>query len=339
MDNERYNFPALFGGSREATLVLSGSTELYRNAAADALLQGQPLSVLFEELPEGAAAFSCTLFQLPLNALLERLDDLRILRLFREEPNPLPMLLVSELRDRIFSQQLTLERLLEQLSEEDNELYGTPVRRSSCSLYALADGLSELSQLGEGGLVCFPKRFDLAQLYGDVLFSISVLLPEKYPPIDMQADESCIVEADPERMEELLLLLLHSALCRSGTEGGISVKLRREKDSVRILVEDSGEEMDAAALSALFSAEPQTLQSGRASLELALVRGIIEAHGGRILLQSHGQKGTRALASLPLSADQDSPVAECIPPEGMTLVQRIMADLLDLSAFRAVFDD
>ena len=342
MENALQNLSLLFGSSREATVVLRGRDVLYENPAVKALLGELPLSMVLaamDEAGEGSAQ-TLNLYGHALNLHVQPLGELTLLLLHDAGNKDLiDPVLVSELRDLLFSQQLTTERLLESLSEKDSDLYGSAVRRSYYGLLNFTERLSDMNQLASGGLVLFPEVFDLVQLYGDVIAALKLMLPAKYPVPELIADAPCCVNADGKRMEELLLYLLANALQHCGRDDAVRVRLRNEHGSVLLSVEDSGSGMDAETLSTLFDPAAAPWDQGHLSLGLSLAGGIARAHGGSMLVRSRSGEGTRVLVSLSAVEEPEPPVSECIPADGLRIIRKVMVNILDLQAYREMFDD
>lgn len=343
MEITTQEFSLLYGGSREATVILRGGEPIYQNSAVQTLLGELPLSMVLSALPADIGesyVYSLELYGHALELVSQPFGKGQLLRLHAAETSALMHpALVTELRNLLFSQQLTLERLLGTLSEQDNDLYGSSARRSFFGLLNYTERIGDMSQLAAGGLVVFPQLISLTQLYRDTISALKLVLPKKYACPVLIAEEECIVNADPTRMEELLLILLCNALQHCPADGSIRVRLSTERERVLLSVEDSGSGMDSDTVSELFEPSVSFLQRGRLSLGLSLARGIAQAHKGSLLLHSRSGAGTRVLVSLPAVKEPDLPVAECIPPEGMRTIQRVMVNILGLDAYREVFDD
>ena len=341
MENTTQDFSLFFDDSREATVVLQGREVVYENAAVQTLLGELPLSMVLRSLDaEWSGVQSLELYGHALTLRFQPLGALTILRLQSgESPDLAHPRLIAELRDLLFSQQLTVERLLDALSEQDNDLYGSSVRRSLYGLLNFTERLGDMSQLSSGGLVLYTEVFDLVQLYRDVLPALKLMLPSKYPTPVLMADEPCYVDADGRRLEELLLYLLGNALQHCTKDESIRVRLRNEHGNVLCSVEDSGSGMDSRTLSGLFDPTAAPWSLGHLSLGLSLARGIARAHGGSLLIRSHDGEGTKVLFSLPAVQEPKLPVGECIPSDGIRIIRRSLVNILGLDAYREVFDD
>ena len=110
------------------------------------------------------------------------------------------------------------------------------------------------------------------------------------------------VKADRDLIKQAVLNLVLNSLQASRQGGEISLRATREKDRVRIEVQDRGCGMDAAtrekALEPFFSAREKG-----SGLGLAIVHRIVQDHGGEIEIDSMEGKGTRVALLLPDTSD------------------------------------
>ena len=114
------------------------------------------------------------------------------------------------------------------------------------------------------------------------------------------------VLGDHDRLEQVLWNLLHHAVRRSPPNGSISFRSRNpEPDGIALEVQDTGKPMDAQAIAWSFSPFDRAIRVGEqrrheAGLGLAVSKGIVEAHGGRISIQNTQQAlGTIVIVQLP----------------------------------------
>ncbi len=140
---------------------------------------------------------------------------------------------------------------------------------------------------------------DLVELLKTVIADVKNLRPGDYE-VRFQSTGEAIVNCDSTLMRQSFLNLLINAAEALGGQGLISVSIDalRERDSVRIVVEDTGHGIPARELSKIFFPFFTTKSQGT-GLGLALVQKIIIAHNGRIEVQSTPGKGTRFTVTLP----------------------------------------
>jgi two-component system sensor histidine kinase BaeS len=122
------------------------------------------------------------------------------------------------------------------------------------------------------------------------------------------------VRADPGRLEQILRNLLENAKRHTPAGGCISVDAAREGETVCVAVSDTGEGISPEHLPRVFDrfyrAEPsRDRASGGAGLGLAVVRRLVEAHGGHVQASSPGAgRGATFTFSLPAASEPaDSP--------------------------------
>ena len=132
-------------------------------------------------------------------------------------------------------------------------------------------------------------------------------------------DEPLWVMADPVRCAQVLLNLLHNAIKFTQPGGRIVIALRRDGQHAQLEVRDNGVGVAAADLDSifdLFRREPSSkrLSEGGLGIGLALVRRLVELHGGTVQASSRGRdKGTTFTVLLPLIVD-DPATAGALSP-------------------------
>lgn len=125
-----------------------------------------------------------------------------------------------------------------------------------------------------------------------------------------------VVNADPDRLEQVITNLIHNSAKYTPPGGRIGVAIDREGESAIIIVTDNGIGISPDALEKVFemfakmSAQPPNLGGGL-GIGLSLVRDILQMHGGTIRAQSAGAgKGSTFTVRLPLaSAGVERPAA------------------------------
>jgi signal transduction histidine kinase len=169
---------------------------------------------------------------------------------------------------------------------------------------ALIRDLLDVNRLDAGKLVISPVSVDPSILLTDSLRTLRPLVDEKEIGLDLQIETPLPrVMADPERIQQTLSNLVGNAIKFSQAGSKIAVVARRDADGVVISVVDNGKGIAADRLPRVFDRYWQSSRTDRqgAGLGLAIAKGIVEAHGGRIWIESKPSEGTTASFSLPFA--------------------------------------
>ena len=106
----------------------------------------------------------------------------------------------------------------------------------------------------------------------------------------------------PEKIERVLYNLLTNALQHTPADGSVAVRLERRDVELLVHVEDTGDGLPVDTSELVFErfwrADPARPSNG-AGLGLAIARGIVEAHGGRIWAENRDGGGARVSFTLP----------------------------------------
>jgi PAS domain S-box-containing protein len=169
---------------------------------------------------------------------------------------------------------------------------------------ALIRDLLDVNRLDGGKLVISPVPVDPSDLVTDSLQTLRPLVEEKIISLDLEIEPSLPkVMADRERIQQALSNLVGNAIKFSPAGSKIVVGARGESEDVIISVLDRGRGIAAEHLPRVFDRYWQSSRTDRqgAGLGLAIAKGIVEAHGGRIWIESNPEEGTTASFSLPLA--------------------------------------
>ncbi|MBV9948399.1 MAG: HAMP domain-containing histidine kinase [Myxococcales bacterium] len=159
------------------------------------------------------------------------------------------------------------------------------------------------------GFLSFSRGFDDLKLAAvkphEVARELAVLLETRAAEagvvIEVAGDQGLVLQADARKLRQVLLNLVLNAIQASprGATVGLSVGL--DADGARITVRDEGAGMSADVLERI--RKPYfTTKEGGTGLGVAVARGLVEQHGGRIEFKSGVGKGTTVIISLPMKA-------------------------------------
>jgi PAS domain S-box-containing protein len=169
---------------------------------------------------------------------------------------------------------------------------------------ALIRDLLDVNRLDAGKLTISAVSVDPSVLLKDSLQTLRPLVDEKEISLDLQIETALPrVMADPERIQQTLSNLVGNAIKFSAAGSKIVVVARRDGDGVIISVLDNGNGIAAEQLPRVFDRYWQSSRTDRqgAGLGLAISKGIVEAHGGRIWIESRPGEGTTASFNLPFA--------------------------------------
>ena len=195
--------------------------------------------------------------------------------------------------------------LLGPVSEEQQK-WLVKIQTMCRSLVDLVNDFLDLSKLDAGHVNLQKEIVDLNQLirsnvetYLPLASHKSIALVEQIEP-DLSP-----VEADPRRLDQVLLNLISNAIKFTPEGGEIEVGASQDEGTqVKLWVKDTGAGIPPAELASLFKKYGQTT-SGKTSkdkgtgLGLVICKMIVEAHGGRIWVESEPGKGSKFTVALP----------------------------------------
>ena len=166
--------------------------------------------------------------------------------------------------------------------------------------------LLDLTRIDAGKLRIAAEATDASALLTHSLQTLLPLIEEKHIHLDMQLEVGLPrVLADDERIQQALSNLVGNAIKFTPEGGKIAVTASREAQVVLVSVLDSGPGIPEDHLPKVFDRYWQSTRTNRqgAGLGLAIAKGIIEGHGGRIWIESSPGKGTAARFTLPIVTD------------------------------------
>ncbi|HEU4538809.1 MAG TPA: PAS domain-containing protein [Polyangiaceae bacterium] len=192
------------------------------------------------------------------------------------------------------------------------------VERNARVQARLIDDLLDLSRIVQGKLVLSVGPIEMARVVEAALDAVRPAADAKGVRLQPVLDSLATIVGDADRLQQVVWNLLANAIKFTPKGGRVQVLLRREGSHVEIVVADTGQGIAPDFLPHVFDRFRQadgsiTRLSGGLGLGLAIVRSLVELHGGTVSVESDGP-GTGAtfvvrLPTAPLRADLAPPPA------------------------------
>jgi signal transduction histidine kinase len=189
------------------------------------------------------------------------------------------------------------------LTNEDRHNAGV-VDRTAALLTRLVEDLLDLARLDAGHITVEPQPISAARLLADAVDARRADAETKQIRITTSFDDHLPLNADPERLRQVLDVLLSNAIRYTPAEGSVTVCAVAAGDQLAISVTDTGIGIPAEQYPKLFSrffrAGNAVRQSSKGTgLGLAVSKAIVEAHGGTITARPEPGGGTTFAVTLP----------------------------------------
>ncbi len=192
-----------------------------------------------------------------------------------------------ELRTPIFSISGFLELMEdEDLDEETRSQFVATVREQVERLGKLATDLLDLSRLEAGSLELRPEPTDVGALTRAVSAEFAPALDKHDSTLDVRlGDERIEAICDPERVAQVLRILIDNALTHTPVGTGVVVSAARDNGSVRLAVSDDGPGISDAAAERVFEPFFTSDDAQGSGLGLAIARELAERMQGSLEVQ------------------------------------------------------
>jgi two-component system phosphate regulon sensor histidine kinase PhoR len=164
--------------------------------------------------------------------------------------------------------------------------------------------LLQLSRIESGLDPIRPARIDLREAVDRNLLLLKPLAEKKGQTFTVSVLSDLSLQADPEKLNQVLINLLDNAIKYTPEGGGIAVTASEGGGAVQIEIRDSGIGIPREDLSRIFERfyrvdRTRSRELGGTGLGLSIVKHIVEAHGGKITVESELGKGSRFILTFP----------------------------------------
>jgi len=206
---------------------------------------------------------------------------------------------------RLYAETLEMGRLT---SPEKYHEYYAIIRKESERLSALINNILDFSRIEAGRKEYDFRETDMRELVHNTLESYRYQIEQNGFAFEERiADDVPPLRVDREAMARSLLNLVNNALKYSQDRKFIGVNLFRDNGLVKLEVEDHGIGIPASEQSKIFEkfyrvGDPLVHNTKGSGLGLSLVRHIVQAHGGEVMVDSAPGRGSKFTITLPVNS-------------------------------------
>jgi two-component system, OmpR family, phosphate regulon sensor histidine kinase PhoR len=210
-----------------------------------------------------------------------------------------------ELRTPLSSVKLMLETVAGSHDDETRELFVPQALSEVDRLAMLVGRLLDQARTESGRLKLKLDDVDLEEVARQTVASFDPQAVRKGVGLQVHALRPVHVEADRDRLSQVLVNLVDNALRHTGEGGRVVVELDAQGNEAIMRVRDTGEGIPYRNLPHIFERfyvadRSRARESGGAGLGLAIVKGIVDAHDGSISAESTLGSGTAITIRLPI---------------------------------------
>jgi signal transduction histidine kinase len=169
---------------------------------------------------------------------------------------------------------------------------------------SLTRDLVDSARLESGQLRVSPVPLDVAEFLGDLLERLDVVIASDRVHLAVPEDAPLVL-ADPDQLERIVVNLLTNAAKYSPEDSPVEIGLQVDGASVVVYVRDQGTGIDSEEIPRVFEryfrAQPTRESREGLGLGLYIVRGLVEAHGGKVWVESEAGQGSTFRFTLPVA--------------------------------------
>ena len=182
------------------------------------------------------------------------------------------------------------------------------VRRAAERMNRLIQDLLDIRRVDSGRMAIDPKIESVDEMMAEALEMLRPLASAASLSLEYDAPKSVpSVAADSARLLQVLSNLVGNAIKFTPPGGRVWIEVEPMGDEVRVAVSDTGPGIPAEQLPHIFGQFWQGNRTDRRGigLGLAIAKGIVEAHGGRIWVESQVGEGSRFIFTLPVAHEAE----------------------------------
>lgn len=181
------------------------------------------------------------------------------------------------------------------------------VQQNCYRLIRMVNNLIDITSIDTGFLNIIPEKCDIVSIVEDITLSVKSYIENKGICLTFDTDEEEIyMLCDQEKIERIMLNLLSNALKFTDPGGSITVSVKKMDKVVFISIKDTGigilEDKKPLVFERFWRVDKSLSRNNEGSgIGLALVKSLVEMHGGNIRLNSVYKEGSEFIIELPIT--------------------------------------
>ncbi|HEX8709057.1 MAG TPA: ATP-binding protein, partial [Pyrinomonadaceae bacterium] len=223
-----------------------------------------------------------------------------------------------------------------QLDGESSERAIATIQRNANAQSQIIEDILDVSRIISGKMRFDPRPVELIPVIEAAMEAVRPAINAKAIQLEsIFVPSASIVSGDPARLQQVIWNLLSNAVKFTSPGGRVEVRLEHLDASARITISDTGDGISADFLPYVFDRFRQadgstTRAHGGLGLGLAIVRYLVEMHGGRVKAESRGEgQGASFTINLPLStAGQTQPRPSRETTSAAAILESVDAEVL-----------
>jgi two-component system, OmpR family, sensor histidine kinase VicK len=181
--------------------------------------------------------------------------------------------------------------------------------RNAKRLQVLANDILDVTKIESNSLQLSKEQFSLNEMISNTIADSRNRIKKEYKDsvklvlvFNAKVEEDIFVNADKNRIYQVISNLLSNAIKFTRGEGSITIIVEKKEEETLVSIKDTGVGIDSEILPRLFTKFARKPEIGGTGLGLFISKSIIEAHGGRIWAENNPDgKGATFYFSLPVS--------------------------------------